>query len=368
MSGVRQSFCFAFEDKYGKGKPAESKWIAPPAGSYLSCTHNRAVSKFYTAGSKNWDEVAYGGLTGSWEWTFVMDYEYLEPLLTVFEDYSCVEDTSVQPVRYIHTFSKANNKRIPSFCIRRKILNEIAGGPSGSDEVSEIYGCVARNIRFASAAGSSQISVTMTGFFADEQMYKGSLDTTDYQEYTGDLVEFQCLFTGDPSCDTYVANVDSLNLSIGNNSDKIFSTCTPFARAYSEGQTNYSLGMSVYSNNPSVFKQRLYSGGVRNDPLHPLSKNMAPIPKLVMASYGLSMRDDGYTDVNACIEAAPQSALFSIDKCVIKSLTWQKGDGSKLMDQVSSCECRKVTLVICNDIPDIRTTDAHRLTSTPDTI
>ena len=31
---------------------------------------------------------------------------------------------------------------------------------------------------------------------------------------------------------------------------------------------------------------------------------------------------------------------------VIKSLTWQKGDGSKLQDQINSTECRTFTLEI----------------------
>lgn len=354
MTGIRQSNLFALEDKgkFGSGK-GSSPWIAPPPGTFVSFTHNRAASTIYTAGSKNWDEVSYGGITGSFEWTFTADYDYLWPFLLVFEDYKCVEDTSVQPVQYLHTFSKANNKRVPSFCIRQVILNRMAGGPDGSDEIRIVKGCVARNIRFSESAGSSQLNVTITGFYVDEEMQKGNLEATDYQEYDGDLMEFQCLFIGDATDANYVSNVDSLNVSIENSSDKIPHVCGPVAAEFYEGRTSFSMGMTCYSNNPSKYQQRVYSGGFDNTALSPLRKNLHPIDRVTLATYDLSKSDE--EDVSECIARSEKYAMFIIDKVIIKSLTWQKGDGSKLMDQVSSCECKKLKLVIKNTIEDIKT-------------
>lgn len=360
MSSIRMSCIWAFEDEFGKGRGSGEEWRAPPPGSYISSSHSRNVNKITAEGTKIFETYSFGTVSGSFEWSFVLDYDYLDPLLLVYEDYSYSGG--------VHSFSKKNNMRVPSFCIRRKILNRMAGGPDGSDEIVELKGCVAKSISFSMSAGSSQVSVTISGVYTDEKMYCGDLATTDYQEYEGDLVEFACLFVGEAECGNYVANTDSLSLSFDNSVSIVYSTCTPFGAEYSEGQTSYTFGTSCYSNNPANYKRRVYSGGYRNTDLHPQSKNLAPIPLLTVASYSLAMKD-GYGDtVEEAIEASDKTAIFSIYDCVIKSLTWQKGDGSKLQDQISSTDCRYINLKVKNGQGDLRNDPPHTVTSTPTTI
>lgn len=364
MSSIRMSCIWAFEDDFGKGRGANEQWRAPPPGTYVSSSHSRNVSKITAEGTKVFETFAFGTVAGSFEWSFVLDYDYLDPLLLVYEDYSVQQSGG----SYVHTFKKANNKRVPSFCIRRKILNRMAGGPDGSDEIVELRGCVAKSISFSMSAGGSQMTVTISGVYVDEKMYCGDLTTTDYQEYEGDLVEFACLFVGDAECGNYVANTDSLSLSFDNSVSVVYSTCTPFGAEYSEGQTSYTFGTSCYSNNPSYYKRRVYSGGYRNTDLYPQSKNLAPVPLFTVAAYSLAMKDGNGDTVEEAIELSDKTAIFSIYDCVIKSLTWQKGDGSKLQDQISSTDCRYIDLTVKNDQSDLRQNAHHAVTSEPDTI
>lgn len=353
MTGIRQSFVFALEDEFGKGKPNNNKWIAPPVGSFFNNTHSRQATKIYTVGSKFFDTVAYGQLNGAFNWTFVFDYNYLEPLQLAFEKIGCTQNSD--GVHYTHTFEKVNNMRIPSFTVRRKILNKMAGGPEDSDEITELRGCVVRNVTFSKAAGTSQLQVTFTGFYVDERMYKGELDATDYKEYEGKLSEYMCMFIGAVSTDNYVANTESLEFSLENNSDAIYNTCSPFAGLYYEGRTNVTFGTTCYSNNPSYYKQRVYSGGFRNDVLMPMAKGLKPIPLVTLAAYDKSIRDPEYadiTDYNAAMADSDESMMVELEQVVIKSLTWPKGNDQKLQDTISSAECKKIKLTIVNTIND----------------
>ena len=87
MSGVRQSMLFSLEDVFGEGKGTRYSWIAPPPGSWLTTTHNRNTTRVNTQGCKTYDAIAYGSLSGSFEWNFSMSYDYLEPLYLMFESY-----------------------------------------------------------------------------------------------------------------------------------------------------------------------------------------------------------------------------------------------------------------------------------------
>ena len=360
MTGIRQSAIWGFESELSKGKGESEAWRAPPPGTFVSFTHTRNVSKITTEGCKTFDTFSFGTVAGSWDWSFTFDYDYMDPMLLAFENYSYSGG--------VHTFAKANHMRVPSFCIRIKVLNEMAGGPAGSDEVVEIRGCVCKNISFSMSAGSSVMQVSMSGIYMDEKMYKGDLTTTDYQEYDGDLVEFSCLFVGDPECGNYVANTDSLTIGIDNSAAAVYSTCTPFASEYYEGVTQYTFGTSCYSNDPSHYKQRVYSGGYNNTFLYPQSKNLAPIPKLSVAAYSLAMKDGYGETVEDCIEQSSKTAIFELTDVVIKSLAHQKGDGSKLQDQISSTDARRVRLMVKNDQQNLRITAPHAVTSTPTSI
>ena len=359
MTGVRESFIFALEDAFGEGKGNANPWIAPPPGSFFNSTHSRQATKIYTVGSKFFDTVAYGQLNGSFNWTFNFDYYYLEPLQLAFEKVGYVP--SADGTHYTHTFEKVNNMRVPSFSVRRKILNQMAGGPDYSDEITELRGCVVRNISFSKAAGTSQLQVTFTGFYTDERMYKGELDATDYKPYEGKLSEYMCMFIGDVGSDAYVANTESLEFSLENNSDAVYNTCSPFAGIYYEGRTNVTFGTTCYSNNPSNYKQRVYSGGYKNDVFKPQAKGLKPIPKVTLAAYDKSIRDDEYGDIDNYSQAladSDESMVVEITDVVIKSLTWPKGNDQKLPDTISSAECRNLKITIINTIPDTTAQDS----------
>lgn len=348
MSGYRSSFVFCIEDKFKGGKPADKSWILPPPGSFISTTHNRTVDRIYTQGSKFYDTLAYGQLSGSWEWTFEMDYKYLEPFLLAFEDSKYDSSTGTW------TFKKSNNKRVPSFCVRRKVLNRMTGD-NGDDETVILKGMVVKTIRFSKPGGSSQLSVSLSGFYADESADWSDLENTDYQEYSGQLVEFSCMYIGAISDANYVANTESLSLGIETSASAIFSVCTPFASNYSESQTSFTFGTTTYSNDPSKYKRRLYSGGSDNSRsvTRPKSKGMKPIPVINLASFDGEIRESEIppeNDVSKSVyTGSTNKACFTLYNTSIKSLTWQKGDGSKLQDQINSVDCQRIDLTVVSD-------------------
>jgi len=43
--------------------------------------------------------------------------------------------------------------------------------------------------------------------------------------------------------------------------------------------------------------------------------------------------------------------MFKIYDCVIKSLTWPKGNGGMIQDSISSTECKKIDLTVSVKIP-----------------
>lgn len=367
MTGVRQSFAFCIErDGFDTGKADGDSWIAPPSGSFLSTTHTRSVTKVYTAGSKHWDTLAYGQLNGSWEWTFTMDYDYLEPIALAFEDVSIDSDGTV-------TFEKSDTDRVPSFCIIRRVLNRMTDGRWESnlkDETVILTGCVVKTIRFSKSAGASQVNVSMNGFYADEHMVLHDTDMpTLYQDYNGSLVEFECMFIGDVSKDAYVANTESLSVGIENSASSVFTTCTPIASNFSESQTSYSFGTMAYSNDPEKYKKRLYNGG-DGTKLYPAHKGLKPISTIKLASYSsesITYDDNGgkSIDVSAGFDSAERHAVFTLSKVAIKSLTWQKGDGSRLQDQINSTDCQKVELEVKTPVykgkSDIFSDSPHKL-------
>lgn len=85
MTAIRKSIVFGFEDEFGMGLGAGQHWFAPPPGSFISHTHNRSTNRVNATGSKKYDFIAYGKYSGTWDWSFYLDYEYLEPLKLMFE-------------------------------------------------------------------------------------------------------------------------------------------------------------------------------------------------------------------------------------------------------------------------------------------
>lgn len=353
MTSVRMSFVFTLEDTFKGGKGGRA-WIAPPPGSYFSNTNTRQTSAIYTTGSKKWVTTAYGAFSGTWEWTFMLDYKYLEPFLLVFDklnEKSVGEDGfSTAANNNTYTFSKGRTGRVPSFCVRRKILNNLVG-VENKDETTILKGCVVQSISFARSATSSQYQVSMSGVYADEVMTVGELDSTDWNDYDGKQVEFSCVMLGDNiETATYVANTDSTSISITNNVSLVHNTCTPFATQYYEDRNQFQISTSCYSTDPTVYKTRVYSGGSDNTAKAPKSKNLTPLKKMFVASFDkdLSTANAGET-LASVIASSSNSVIFTISDAVMKSMKWTNGDGSKLMDSLSSVDCKDITMTVKTD-------------------
>lgn len=358
MTSVRMSFVFAPEDEF-KGGIGSKKWIAPPPGSYFSSTGTRQTSAIYTTGSKKWETTAYGAYSGTWDWTFMLDYHYLEPLMLAFDtvnDLKWVENPTYDAfigVGNKFVFKKGKTGRVPSFTVRRKILHTVAGGDT--DELVELYGCVVSTISFTRSATTSQYQVQMSGTYANEEMRLGELPKTDYQEYDGELVEYSCVSIGDSvdsTIDTanYVANTDSISISIQNNTNMVFNTCTPFATQYYEDRNQFQVSTSCYSTDPQAYKTRMYSGGFTNEKLKPLSKGLKPMEKMFITSFNGLVEDSEASSTGELLRNAyrdsDKSIMFEISKLVVKSMKWVNGDGSKLTDSLSSVDCKDVVLTI----------------------
>lgn len=85
MTSIRKSVIFAMEDKLGGGLPAKGHYIQAPPHSFISHTPNRSTNRLNASGTKKFDAIAYGKVSGTWDWSFVLDYDYLEPLALIFE-------------------------------------------------------------------------------------------------------------------------------------------------------------------------------------------------------------------------------------------------------------------------------------------
>lgn len=376
MTGVRASVIFAFEDEFGEGKGKNESWRAPPPGTRFTHSYQRSTNRVDAMGTKTYDTVAFGAYKGTWSWTCLLDYEHLEPLLMMFE----VEEVSGDEV----VLKKTASTRVKSFAVRRVQLNRLAGGPI--DEVLELRGCVCTTIRLSLSAGSSQWSVTIGGFCAKEMTYLDEYDHTDYVEYDGTLVQFGCLFVGDidkpgtgaVSADNYVGLCDTVQIEISNNAETLDSICTPFSPSYIEGKTENQMSMTVYSNDPFLFKQRLYTGGQGLDTavtdttttavdgkkiadvstvtasgkerkyLHrPLCKDLAPLPKLSIVSYDAckGLGDAKGEDIAGTVSIARRMMEIDVTGVVFKSMSWANGE-SKMVDQLTSLTCKDISIRI----------------------
>lgn len=371
MASPRQSFLISIEDEFGGGIGKDKAWIAPPPGAYFDSTNSRQTTRIQSTGAKTWDAFAYGRMTGSWNMTFMFDYDYPEPLQFIFEEVTpstIRAPTGSKPGKFQYVFQKVNNKRVPSFTVRRVRLNGMAGGPTDKDEIVTLYGCVCTSVSFARASGSSQMQVNMSGFYADEKMELGTLTATDYQPYAGNLGEYSCLFIGEYTDeDNYVANTESLSISIDNSAEAIYNICTPIAKQFSEGITNYTFSTTAYANNPTHWEERVYSGGVSNDATYPWRKGLAPVPLMHILSYNEEVdMDDQDMDTHAeAFTASEYSLDIEITNCVIKSLQWQNGDGGKLQDAISSADCQKIIMTITTDMSTIGFTNDNPHHVTP---
>lgn len=376
MTSVRTSFVFAPEKEFKK--MGNNLWIAPPPGSYFSSTAARQTSPIYTTGSKKWDVTAYGQYAGSWDWTFMLDYQYLEPLVLAFDGVAINDRNKI--IKWKHKdeagygyndyvgkdtdynlffFTKENNSKPPSFTVRRKILHRIVGGPN--DEMVELRGCVVNSISFSRSSSTSQYQVQMSGFYATEEMVLGELEKTDYWAYDGQLVEYSCvrlygLFDGKTLSDQVAANTDSVSITITNGTNPVYNTCTPFAGQYYEDRVKFQISTSCYSTDPETYKTRLYSGGHDHTARKPLSKGLKPLKKMEIISFDGEMVDmpneDATTVITQSYSKSKNRLSFIAEDLVIKSARWVNGDGSKLTDSISSTDCKNITLMVARTPKD----------------
>lgn len=394
MTAIRKSIVFAPESLFGSGVPDTSvipksgndfQYYHFPPGTYISHTGARQASSVYTTGSKRRAGAVYGNFSGSWNISFPLDYGYLEPLEMMFEyvdatDNAGTGDTfqpftelgSTKPANtYLHYFKKVNNNRVKSFVIREKILNHMAGGGEYSDEVTILKGCVAKSINASRSASGSQYNIEISGFYVDQETILGSLSATDYDQAAtmDDTAQYSCMFMDGVADTDYVGDVDSHSFSIDNNANAVYNTCTPVAKQYYEGQTNYSWNAQTYSNDPAKkFKLRPNSGGYKGDDwpvLQPLGKGLKPMTYATWATYSTSCRDlPADSQIDTFIEAiqnSDKSFVVCAKNSTVKSMTWQKGDGSKMMDSLSSVECDEIRIRVVNGQSALWAT--HRTTS-----
>jgi hypothetical protein len=376
MTSVRMSFVFAPEKEFKKGKSL-NKWIAPPPGSYFSSTASRQTSPIYSTGSKMWDTTAYGQYAGSWDWTFMLDYQYLEPLVLAFDGVSINDGNEIKWEykseegygynAYIGSesdhndflFLKMNDSKPPSFTVRRKILHRIVGGPT--DEMVELKGCVVNSISFSRSSSTSQYQVQMSGFYATEEMVLGELGETDYKKYDGQLVEYSCVLLTDRNYDRTpvgvekyaVTNTDSVSVTISNGTTPVYNTCTPFAGQYYEDRVKFQISTSCYSTDPETYKTRMYSGGYDKTARKPLSKGSKPLSEMRIVTFDSEISSDYFDSAaDAIIDAFTKSKNrleFCAEELVIKSARWVNGDGSKLTDSISSTDCKNIYLRISRE-------------------
>ncbi len=356
MTAIRYSIRIGKESSYGSGTVKDG-WYDLPPGTKMSATHNVSTETVYSAGSKFFDTAVYGATSDSWELSFDMDYEHIWPFEMIFEkhDRAYVKDKKGEDTEFVkHTFYKENGAWIQPFVIERTTLNNITGGSHGSDERTTFSGCVAKSIRISRSSGSSsKATVTISGAAKKPKTELGNF-TSQYKDYKGHLVEFACMFYDDE----YVANVESMTIGIDTGANVRRSTCTPFPVGYYEDKTSFQFGMTTYANDPKRYMLRVYTGGngysdaeISSDEktqivtYGPMCKNKVPCPKISMKSFDTCCKDG--EKISEAIERAEYSATFDIEDCILKSTTWQKGDG-RLLDQMSSAECKKITLTIVN--------------------
>ncbi len=436
MTGIRKSMVYAREAEYGKGIGPGEYWMPAPPGTFTSHNHNRSTNRIDAMGSRKYDTIAYGLESGGFNWSFYLDYEYLDPLSLMFHTcnsekickdktypngeiiYELATDGDVEKGNYVEgekrdekgeivyetdsdgnptdtpvkvkyktvtkdgTPSKVpaqdittqyemkitNTGKVKSFVIRIVTMNVMAGGEY--DEILEVRGCVLEELKLSQSAGSSQWGVTTKGFCAREVMWLGKLDHTDYEDKEiTNLVEFACLFDGDdmsvaPSKATYIANCNGLAVTFKNNTEPFGVTCSPFIPTYIEGKTEYQFAASVYSTDPKLFKQRLFSGGRKPTSsdstwtddsggylTSPLCKGLSPKKGFKIVSYDLCCCDAANKNISTdklkeVIEMSTRRIEFDMTGAVIKTMSWQRGEAEKLIDSISTVECKEIVLRI----------------------
>lgn len=299
MTAIRKSVAIAPETgAFASGETAGT-FYALPYGAYFTHTARREAESIYATGSKKRQTAAYGRFSGQWQLDFNMDYTHIHILEMIFDGHFVRKVTSPDSGYYQghqiyeHKFTKENNTRVKPFVFREKILNEMAGGYEGSDEVDLLKGCVAKSITISRTMSGSQMTISISGVYADQEVRLGSLESTDYTEPLGDLTQYSCMFMDELSDNGYVRDVDSHSITLDMEVGLIYNTCSPIATSYYEGKTTFSWNAQTYSNNPErKFQLRSFSGGKDSEHMWPAAKDMGPMDEAYFVTYSDSVRDN----------------------------------------------------------------------------
>lgn len=336
--GARQSAVFVPEDEYGVA-PRTGVWFAMPPGSYFSSSRSRHVRPMYEAGRKMPSAFSYGKVSGTWTWSFPLDYLFLEPLALAFEDYgwstprtsSGVEATGWR----IHTFSKSETGTMRSFSLRRKRIHRTVGG--SKDEVTQLSGCICTSVRFSQNAGASPVHVVMSGIYADEVMATdgvviGTLDTVPHEN---NPVQWTCIYgEGTPW-----GQIQSWRVQLQNSIGGIYGVENSRVRAVYETQAKFQFHAEVHSHNPDLIQRRSYSGGV--DALRSV-----PVDSGAMPMRTLELRTN---DEERPAEGMPVTGMnILITDCVFSQASWDSGESGRLLDILDGARCRDVSVSVCN--------------------
>ena len=357
MTEIRKSIVFKkelgeFGSSTAKASAKETTgWCLFPMGTHFSFTAARQAEGIYGAGNKFREAAAYGPFSGTWNLSFILDYDRLEPFEMIFENVTYSTDNKTI------TFEKKNNSRVSHYAFRVKQMNRIAGGSVGSDEVTILTGCVAKQISISRSAQSSQATVEMNGSFANMETVLGNLDSTDYVPYPDgeEIAQYSCMFKGDANDSNYVADVDAHTVSVENAISYVYSTCKAFASNYFEGRTTIQWSAQTYSNDPKKkFRLLPNSGGMDSTHLSPMCKGLKPMSKVKFVSFsGTVCKDDGgakNSEYNEKIAEAIKASNYSFDielnNSVVKSITYSKGEGGKMSDSLSSVDCSGIKITV----------------------
>ncbi len=363
MTGVRQSVRVGKESRFGSGAVDSDGWFALPPNFFLQATPTISTTELYSEGSKFFDTVDYGQFSGSWEISFAMDYEHLGLYSMIFdkvEHITPAEDSTLDDGKYKHVFSISNNARVGSFVIQGVVLNDITSN-GGRNERFTLKGCVAKSIRLSRSSGASRMTVTMSGFYVDEETELGTFGSL-YQDYEGQLIEFSCMFWGEAEEANYVANVESLTMGLDIGAAPNYTVCRSMPVGFYSGKCDIQLGMTTYANDFERYRARVLGGGkvstnttenkdkvITNYKF--MCKRKAPAPEVTIAAF--TECRDNYETFDKAIVASDNTATFKMEDVILNSFTRQKGDGSRLIDQMSSSKCRKLTMTIVNGSADL---------------
>lgn len=363
MTSIRKSVAIAPEiGAFGSGE-VSGPFYALPYGAYFTHTARRDAESIYATGSKRRQTAAYGRFSGSWQLDFVVDYAHIHIFEMIFDGHFVRRTTMTEEghVVYEHKFTKENNTRVGHYVFCEKILNEVAGGDEGSDEVDLIKGAVAKSITITRSVSGSQMTVSLSGVYCDQEVRLGMLLTTDYTEPIGQLTQYSCMFVDEFGPDGYVKDVDSHSITLDMELGLIYNTCTPIATAYYEGKTTFSWNAQTYSNNPQKkFQLRQFSGGKDSDHMKPAIKEMGPMSHAYFVTYSESRRDTPiYSDCMDTINNSPYMFMAEAINSTVTSMTWPNGNGQKMMDVLSSIECNSIEITIRTTVaPPVEVTSA----------